>query len=53
MTAIRRDDQEVISEKGATLQRGEEILLNSKAKAKNNCSGTTGVIQQTGQKQAE
>lgn len=38
--AIRRDDQEALSEKGATLQREEEISLNSKAK--NNCSSTTG-----------
>ena len=53
MTAIRRDDQEALPEKGATLQRKEEIMLNSKAKAKNNCSGTTGDFQQNGQKQVE
>lgn len=41
MTAIRRDDQEALSEKGVTLQREEEISLNSKGKTKNDCSSTT------------
>lgn len=42
-----------MSEKGATLQREEELLLNSKGKVKNNRSGMAGDMQQTRQKQVE